>query len=221
MKLYMKLLALLLTMIFCVAGTVKTGNAYTEEYLCRRLENVFQTDYKPTGPACSVLISRQGKIIYKQAYRISDMELFIPLKLEMLFRIGSIIKHFTSFAILQLVEKGKIKLSEDIPKYIKDYPSQVQTISIEHLLTSTSGIKSFASIYNLDYDPFKLDMTPKKVIDLCKNESMDFTPGRKFLYNNSGYIFRGYIIELVSHLSSLWQIGNLCLQDMIGGVIWL
>ena len=198
MKLQMKLLTLLLSMLFCVAIPVKTGNAYTEEYLSRRFDQVLQTEYKPTEPGCSVLISRQGKIIYKQAYGISDMELATSLKPEMVFRIGSISKQFTSIAILQLVEKGKIKLSDDIQKYIKDYPSQGHIISIEHLLTHTSGIKSFTSIFNFEDDQFKLDMTPKELIDLFKNEPMDFVPGSKFLYNNSGYILLGYIIELVS-----------------------
>jgi CubicO group peptidase (beta-lactamase class C family) len=189
------------TVMLCFSGPVKLGNAYTEEIQTKKFDQILRDIYHPKEPGCSVLIAQKRKIIYQKAFGISDMELNIPLRADMLFRIGSITKQFTSIAILQLVEKGKIGLQDDIRKYIKDYPTQGQKITIEHLLTHTSGIKSFTSILSFYDDQSKLDMTPQEVINLFKNEPMDFSPGTKFLYNNSGYFLLGYIIELVTGIS--------------------
>jgi CubicO group peptidase (beta-lactamase class C family) len=117
---------------------------------------------------------------------------------EHIFRIGSISKQFTAVAILQLVEAGKLDLDAEITTYIKDYPTHGHKITIKHLLNHTSGIKSYTSMKKWDSEERKKDYTPAELVDFFKNEPMDFAPGEKFSYNNSGYILLGHIIELVS-----------------------
>jgi CubicO group peptidase (beta-lactamase class C family) len=128
---------------------------------------------------------------------MADLELNVPLTTDNVFEIGSITKQFTAVAILILVEQGKLKIEDEITKYIPDYPTLGKTITIHHLLNHTSGIKSYTSM-----DSFmklaRTDMTPIEIIEKFKNEPMDFDPGEKFLYNNSGYILLGHIIEVVS-----------------------
>jgi CubicO group peptidase (beta-lactamase class C family) len=88
-------------------------------------------------------------------------------------------------------------LDADITAYIKDYPSHGHSISSKHLLSHTSGIKSYTGMAKWDAEERKKDYTSTELIDYFKQESMDFEPGEQFKYNNSGYILLGHIIELV------------------------
>ncbi|GAB3586252.1 hypothetical protein GCM10027345_35510 [Hymenobacter daeguensis] len=115
---------------------------------------------------------------------------------EMVFRIGSITKQFTAIAILQLVEAGKISLQDSIQRYVTDYPHTQYPITIEHLLTHTSGIKDYQAIANRAAE--RTSYTPKQGVDYFKNEPLEFKPGSRFRYSNSNYYLLGYILELVA-----------------------
>ena len=117
-----------------------------------------------------------------------------------IIRIGSISKQFTASAILKLMEEGKLTLQDQITKYIPDYPTKGHAITIEHLLTHTSGIKDFTQMKTWTSDLKKMQYSPKEKIDFFKNEPMDFAPGENYKYNNSGYVLLGYIIEVVSKM---------------------
>jgi CubicO group peptidase (beta-lactamase class C family) len=130
---------------------------------------------------------------------MANLELQVPMSADHVFEIGSITKQFTAVAILMLVEAGKLNVQDEITKYLPDYPTQGHTITIHHLLNHTSGIKSYTS---MDLGAIaRTDMSPMEIIDFFKNEPMDFAPGERWLYNNSGYIILGYIIEQVSEKS--------------------
>lgn len=124
------------------------------------------------------------------------MELDVDLTLESVFQIDSMTKQFTTVAILQLEEQGKLEVSHSISRYIPDYPAGDQ-ITLHHLLTHTSGTKDFTKMKAIR-DIAKQDLTPTELVDFFKNEPIDFLPGEKFDYNNSGYVVLGHIIELVS-----------------------
>lgn len=150
------------------------------------------------SPGYAVLIAKNDEVIYRKAFGYADLELNVKLQPEHIFRIGSITKQFTACAILKLEEEGKLLLQDNITKYIEDYPTHGYTITIEHLLTHTSGIKSFTGMKEWDSEFHKKDFKPEKLIDFFKKEPMDFAPGEKFSYNNSAYFILGYIIEIVS-----------------------
>ncbi|MBK8139885.1 MAG: beta-lactamase family protein [Chitinophagaceae bacterium] len=97
--------------------------------------------YKSNETGATAIVSRKGQVIYKKAFGMADLELNVAMQPDMIFRIGSISKQFTGVAILQLAEKGKLSLQDDIKKFIPDYPTHGYTITVEHLLTHTSGIK--------------------------------------------------------------------------------
>jgi D-alanyl-D-alanine carboxypeptidase len=114
------------------------------------------------------------------------------------YRVGSITKQFTAAAIMQLVEAGKMALDDPIEKYLPDYPVAGRRITIRHLLTHTSGIKSYTGLGPKFWDISRIDHSHEKLIALFKDEPPDFQPGEKFLYNNSGYYLLGVIIEKVA-----------------------
>ena len=148
------------------------------------------------GPGGVFMVAKNGKPIYNKAFGKANVELDVNLNNENVFQLGSITKQFTAIAILMLEEQGKLNVKHAVSKYVPDYPAG-DSITIHHLLTHTSGIKDFTKMKSLR-DIAQKEMTPKMLVDFFKNEPIDFKPGEKFDYNNSGYVLLGYIIELVS-----------------------
>lgn len=162
-----------------------------------KIDQLLEVKYKSNEPGATALVSRNGEVIYRKAFGNADLELGIAMTPENVFEIGSITKQFTAISILMLMEQGKLNLDDEITTFIPDYPTLGKTITIHNLLNHTSGIKSYTSMESFTKNA-RTDMSPTELIDVFKNEPMDFDPGEKFLYNNSGYILLGHIIEVIS-----------------------
>ncbi len=156
--------------------------------------------YKPTEPGASVLVVKDGKVILRKGYGLAKLDTKAPVKPESIFRIGSVTKQFTSTAILKLAEQGKLNLQDDITKYLPSYPTQGKKITIEHLLTHTSGIKSYTSLEEV-MAKREQEISIENMINTFKDKPFDFNPGDGYLYNNSGYFLLGAIVEKVSGIS--------------------
>ncbi|NJB72791.1 CubicO group peptidase (beta-lactamase class C family) [Saonia flava] len=170
------------------------------QFLESKIDSLLESKYRSTAPGAAFLVAKNGIPIYRKAFGKANLELNVPMRPENVFEIGSMTKQFTAIAILVLVEKGMLDLDDEILKFIPDYPSHGKKITIHHLLTHTSGIKNFTNMKALR-DISKKDLTPLELIDFFKNEPMDFNPGEKFKYTNSGYFILGYIIESVSGIT--------------------
>ncbi|MBE5229300.1 MAG: beta-lactamase family protein [Microcystis aeruginosa PMC 728.11] len=145
----------------------------------------------------SVLIGQRGKVLLSKGYGLADREKKTPNTAQTRFRLGSITKQFTAMAILMLEMQGKLKVQDPICKYIADCPSTWQAITIHHLLTHTSGIPDFTALR--DYQSSRATpSSPEQTIARFKDLPLDFQPGGKWSYSNSGYIVLGFIIEKVS-----------------------
>lgn len=165
--------------------------------ISEKIDKIILTELKDkNGPGGVFMVAKNGKSIYKKAFGKANIELDVDLTTENVFQLGSMTKQFTAIAILMLEEQGKISTKDTITKYIPDYPNG-NNITIHHLLTHTSGIKDFTKMKSLKEIAQK-EMTPKMMVDFFKNEPVDFLPGDKFDYNNSGYVLLGYIVELAS-----------------------
>ena len=168
-----------------------------DKQLINYFDEILSDQYKADEPGATVLISRKGEVIYKKAFGMANLELKVPMQLDNVFWIASIGKQFTAVSILQLIEKGKLNLQDEITRFIPDYPTRGNKITIEHLLTHTSGIHNYSGME----DPEKIfanDCTTNEVIDFFKNLPMRFAPGTKWEYSNSGYFLLGYIIEKIT-----------------------
>jgi CubicO group peptidase (beta-lactamase class C family) len=144
----------------------------------------------------TVLVARGGAVVLKKAYGQANYELGVANTVKTKFRLGSVTKQFTSMAILQLEESGKLKVTDTIKTFFPDYPAG-DTITIHHLLTHTSGIPNLTEFP----DYLKTMALPSPVLETVarfKNKPLDFRPGEKFSYSNSGYILLGAIIEKVT-----------------------
>lgn len=168
--------------------------------LSNKFDELLSEQYKTDQPGAAALVAIDGEIVYEKGFGLANIELKVPIKPEMVFEIGSITKQFTAVAILMLVEEGKLSLDDEITKFLPDYPTKDHKITLHHLLTHTSGIKSYTSMESWA-KLWRKDVTPLELVDIFKDEPMDFEPGEQFLYNNSAYFILGYIIEKASGLT--------------------
>lgn len=149
------------------------------------------------GFSGSVLVARDGAPVFTQGYGYANIETHEPNRPWTRFRLGSVTKAFTAMAVLILKEQGKLALDDPVGKYIEDAPDAWKPVTIRHLLTHTSGIPNFTS--HPDYVARIREVsTPTSTIKRFKDKPLDFEPGSKFAYSNSGYVLLGAIIEKVS-----------------------
>jgi CubicO group peptidase (beta-lactamase class C family) len=154
-------------------------------------------EYKAFNGAA--LVAEHGKVIFKKGYGYANFEWDIPNTPDTKFRLGSITKQFTSMLIMQLVQEGKLRLDEKVSEVLPDYPKeQGEKITIHNLLTHTSGIPNYTSFPNYPTEVMRNPQTPEELVKLFEYKPLEFEPGSKFSYSNSGYILLGYIIEKIS-----------------------
>jgi len=192
-----KLVGFLLIFFLITFLAASDNKKFDTEQQVKNIDRVLKESYLSAEPGAAVLVVERSKVIFKGGYGMANMELGVKIGPQMVFRIGSITKQFTATAIMMLVDEGKISLSDPLNKFFPKYPINGDVVTIEHLLHHTSGIKSYTSMAK--WRPLmKTDLTVQKMIDIFKNEPVDFKPGERFLYNNSGYFLLGAIIEKVS-----------------------
>ncbi|MGI9519428.1 MAG: serine hydrolase [Pirellulaceae bacterium] len=175
-----------------------TAESIDRAELVRKIDAMLEEAFAADQPGAAVIVTRGGQTEYVAARGMADLELEVPLRADMVFRLGSITKQFTAAAIMLLVEEGKVSLDDEITKFLPDYPTQGATITVEHLLTHTSGIRSYTDMPGWMETKIVNPLTVKELVDGFKNEPMDFQPDEQFRYNNSGYILLGAIIEEAS-----------------------
>ena len=169
----------------------------SDNFLIQTIDNLAQKTYKPTEPGAAVIVVSKGKVIFRKSYGMANLELGVPIEPDMVFRLGSLTKQFTAVAILMLAEQGKLTLDDPITKFLINYPTHDHLITIEDLLTHSSGIRSYTDMP--EWLPlWRKDFKLQELIDLFKYQPMQFAPGKRWAYNNSGYILLGAIIENLS-----------------------
>jgi CubicO group peptidase (beta-lactamase class C family) len=147
----------------------------------------------------SVLVAEKGKVIYKKGFGLANMEWNIPNTPETRFRLGSITKQFTATLILQLVEQGKLKLDGKLSDYLPDYRKDVgEKVTLHQLLNHTSGIPSYTSLPGYFNDVSRNPYSVGEFVKKHASNNLEFEPGSKYSYNNSGYFLLGAIIEKVT-----------------------
>lgn len=149
----------------------------------------------------NVLVAEKGKIIYHRAIGIAAYNPVKPLQIDSQFRLGSVTKQFTAMAIMILKEKGKLDYKDDIRKYLPELP--YKDITIHHLLTHTSGMPDYITLFRKHWDPDKKKPAEKKLADnddviklLAKyHPAVLFKPGEKWRYSNTGYVLLASIVS--------------------------
>lgn len=145
----------------------------------------------------AILVGCDSKILVRKGYGLANRDRDIPNTSRTKFLVGSIAKQFTAVAILLLQKTGRLHLHEPIGSYLPDCPPAWKQVTIHHLLNHTSGIPNYTN--HLHWRTLaKSHMTVDGIVDLFKDKPMDFHPGERQSYSNSGYILLGYIIEQIT-----------------------
>lgn len=188
-------LALITTVL---ALTLLTPTALSAQDIdVARMDQIVQSYVTAKQFMGAVLVARSGQILLDKGYGYADLEWQIPDSPETKFRLGSMTKQFTAAAILMLEERGKLSTDDLVKKYMPDAPAAWDKITIYNLLTHTSGIPNFTSFP--DYRTSEgSPTTPAQLVARFRDKPLDFQPGEKWSYSNSGYVLLGYLIEKIS-----------------------
>lgn len=171
--------------------------AAAADFSAARLDRQAQAYFDQNYFNGSVLVAKDGKTLLAKGYGMANFEWNLPNAANTKFRLGSITKQFTSMVVMQLQEKRKLKVEDLISKYIDGAPDRWKAITIHHLLTHTSGVPNFTSFP--DYvKTMVVPSPPSESLKRFIDKPLDFDPGTKWSYSNSGYILLGIIIEKTS-----------------------
>lgn len=197
-----------LTMLTCVltgargvraesGASTEAGEAAADAPFIERIDALAARELAKKGAVgLSVAVARGDRVILSKGYGTADLENGIAATDASVFRIASVTKQFTAAAVLRMAERGKLRLDDDFTKYI-EFPTHGKTVTIRHLLTHTSGLKSYNDVPGF-FDDIARDRTPDKVLEPVRGQPLEFEPGTKWSYSNTGYHLLGMIIEKVS-----------------------
>ena len=148
-------------------------------------------------PGVSVAIVHNGKVVHAKGYGLANVELSVPATENTVYQLASVTKTFTATAIMMLARDGKLGLDDKITARLPDLPKTWEEVTIRQLLNHTSGIKSYTSVRDF-HKTARKDYAQREILDLVAKEPVEFAPGEKWNYNNSGYFLLGMLIEKVT-----------------------
>jgi CubicO group peptidase (beta-lactamase class C family) len=165
-----------------------------------QVDAIFAEAIKAQGPGCALGVYQNGETLYEKGYGLANLEHQVPINpSQTVFDLGSVSKQFTAASILLLVQDGKVKLDDDVRKYVPELPDYGAAITVAQLIHHTSGLRDYSSLLALsgwlaadhtnDADALNIIVSQK---------TLDFTPGTRFTYNNTGYFLMSLIVERVS-----------------------
>lgn len=148
-------------------------------------------------PGLTVLVARGDQLLYKGSRGMASIELGVPMQPDQVLRIGSVTKQFAAAMLLKQIDEGKASLDDPLSRFLPSYPNGSQ-ITLRQLLNHTSGVKSYTSIPGYMGNPVRRDLSTAELINEFKDLPVDFAPGEKWAYNNSGYVLVGAVVEAIA-----------------------
>jgi CubicO group peptidase (beta-lactamase class C family) len=179
-------------------ASAATASSTGASSLAARIDAIVEApirDGKVAGTSAAVV--KGGKTLVMKGYGLADLELDVPTPPGATYEIGSVTKQFTAAAILLLQEDGRLSLDDEITKFLPDYPTQGQRITVRRLLNHTSGIKGYTELPEFG-ELMRLDKPKDALVTLFSGKPFDFPAGEEQIYNNSAFFLAGLIIEKVA-----------------------
>lgn len=181
---YRRVLITLFLLYAAMAATASAQAEKVDEYIKAEMQ-------KRKIPGLSLAVVKNGEVIKAQGYGLANIELNVPATADTIYQSGSVGKQFTSAAVMLLVEEGKINLDDNVSKYLDGTPEIWKDITVRHLLTHTSGIKNYGE-KDINY---RQDYKDEELIKVAAGFPLDFQPGERWSYSNTGYILLGFIVK--------------------------
>jgi len=184
----------LFLMLFLVASCQQQEHAQNPD-----IDTIFQSYDTKTSPGCAVAVVQNGGVVFKKGYGLANLEYDIAISPTTIFDIASVSKQFAGLAISTLVEEGKIALDDDIRKYLPEVPDFGKTITIRHLVHHTSGLRDWPQALNVAGWRWDETFSFQDIMRMVRFQTeLDFEPGEKYMYSNTGY---NLLAELVARVS--------------------
>lgn len=178
--------------MFVVAAMLVGAPAYAQDKT-GEVDKIFDWA-KPDAPGCVVAVSQRGKLVVNRAYGSADLERGAALSPGSVFDIASVRKQFVAAAVLILAEDGRLSLSDDIRKHFPELPDYGHKVTVDHLLTHTSGLRDWTVLLPLAGE--NADLLPL----ILRQRGLNFAPGEEWGYSNSGYVL---LTDLVARASGM------------------
>ena len=183
----------LLRMIPSVAVALALGTAAYAQDRAGEIDEIFRWA-TADSPGCAVAVSQDGAQVVNRTYGLADLDRGIPISAATIFDIGSVQKQFVAAAILLLVDDGRIALADDIHTYFPELPDYGHRITIDHLLTHTSGLRDWIGLARMSSED------EEALTMILRQRGLNFAPGEEWSYSNSGYVL---LKELVARTTGM------------------
>ncbi len=164
-----------------------------------RIDSIFAAYDKRDSPGCAVAVQKNGHSLFAKGYGMASLEHDVPITPATAFYAASVSKQFTAFAVAMLAKQGKLSLDDDVRKWIPEVPDFGKTITIRQLIHHTSGLRDYFVLLRMTGWPADGPITEARFLDLVsRQKSLNFDPGTRHLYSNTGYVLLSILVERVS-----------------------
>jgi CubicO group peptidase (beta-lactamase class C family) len=180
--------------IFCLYGGTALPQLPASGELGKQVDAVAKQMLSRHTAGVSVAVARDGRVILARGYGMANLEHSVAVTPDTVFHIASISKNILAAVVLQLVDEGKLRLDDDVTKYVPEAPTLGHHVTVQQLLNHTSGIHSFTSLPDAANNE-RLELTHEQVLGLIKDKPFDFEPGTRWRYDNSAFYLAGMVVE--------------------------
>lgn len=165
----------------------------------QRIDKIFSLWNNPQTPGVAIGVVRNDSLIYSKGYGMSNLEYSIPISPETIFHMASVSKQFAAYSIVLLARQGRLKLEDDVRQYLPWFPDLKEKITIRHLLNHTSGIRDQWQLLAISGTRLDDVITQEHIVKiLSRQRALNFKPGEKYFYSNSGYTMLAEIVKSVT-----------------------
>jgi len=183
--------------LICLCGGIADAQLSPTEGLRNRVDAVAKQLLSRHTAGVSVAVARDGRVILARGYGMANVAHSVAVTPDTVFHIASISKNILAAVVLQLVDEGKLRLDDDVTKYVPEAPTLGHHVTVRQLLNHTSGIYSFTSLPDAANNE-RLELTHEQVLGLIKDKPFDFEPGTRWRYDNSAFYLAGMVVERVT-----------------------
>jgi CubicO group peptidase (beta-lactamase class C family) len=188
--------------IIVLAGSVFFGRVCAQglpDSLVRKIDSICGKWAKPSGPGCAVGVVRNDSLIFARGYGMADLEFGVPITDSTIFHMASVSKQFTAFSIVLLERAGKLRLDDDVRKYLPWFPDLKTKITIRNLLNHTSGIRDQWTLLAIQGTRIHDVITQHQIVKILQQQrALNFPVGSEFGYSNSNFTLAAEIVKTVS-----------------------
>ena len=188
------------TLLFvCLSlASISSGQSLPDSTI-KKIDSIFADADNNNIPGYAIGVVRNDSLVYSKGYGMANLEYGVPITPETIFHMASVSKQFTAYSIVLLARQGKLNLDDDVHKYLSWFPDLKEKITIRNLLNHTSGIRDQWQLLTISGTRLDDVITQDQIIKvLSKQQALNFHPGEKYSYSNSGFTMLAEIVRSVT-----------------------